>query len=321
NAIAVHAAVGGSTNSLLHLPALAREVGLDVTIDDFDRIHRQVPVLANAKTTGRYPVEYLWYAGGVPAVMLEIRDLLHLDCLTVTGKTLGENLEDIEKSSFFYETRGYLNNVKVPVHEIIRPRDDAFGPEGGIAVLRGNLAPGGAVIKHFSVPKEMHVHVGPARVYDTEETAVQALLDRAVKPGDVVIIRYEGPRANGMPEMYYATTILAATPELSASCAIVTDGRYSGAAKGPAVGHVSPEALDGGPLALVEEGDLIEINVPERRLAVVGTQAGRLTPEQVDTLLADRRAHWTAPPNRHERGILGLYARIAASPAEGAYLV
>ncbi|MGN6696732.1 MAG: dihydroxy-acid dehydratase [Thermomicrobiales bacterium] len=321
NAIAVHAAVGGSTNSLLHLPALAREVGLDVTIDDFDRIHRQVPVLANAKTTGRYPVEYLWYAGGVPAVMLEIRDLLHLDCLTVTGKTLGENLEDIEKSSFFYETRGYLNNVKVPVREIIRPRDDAFGPEGGIAVLRGNLAPGGAVIKHFSVPKEMHVHVGPARVYDTEETAVQALLDRAVKPGDVVIIRYEGPRANGMPEMYYATTILAATPELSASCAIVTDGRYSGAAKGPAVGHVSPEALDGGPLALVEEGDLIEINVPERRLAVVGTQAGRLTPEQVDTLLAGRRAHWTAPPNRHDRGILGLYARIAASPAEGAYLV
>jgi dihydroxy-acid dehydratase len=321
NAIAVHAAVGGSTNSMLHLPALAREVGLDVTIDDFDRIHRQVPVLANAKTTGRYPVEYLWYAGGVPAVMLEIRDLLHLDCLTVTGKTLGENLDDIEQSSFFYETRGYLNNVKVPVREIIRPREDAFGPEGGIAVLRGNLAPGGAVIKHFSVPKEMHVHVGPARVYDTEDAAVKALLDRAVKPGDVVIIRYEGPRANGMPEMYYATTILAATPELSASCAIVTDGRYSGAAKGPAVGHVSPEALDGGPLALVEEGDLIEINVPERRLAVVGTHEGQLAAAQVDALLAARRARWTAPPNRHQRGILGLYARIAASPADGAYLV
>jgi dihydroxy-acid dehydratase len=321
NAIAVHAAVGGSTNSMLHLPALAREVGLDVTIDDFDRIHRQVPVLANAKTTGRYPVEYLWYAGGVPAVMLEIRDLLHLDCLTVTGKTLGENLDDIEQSSFFYETRGYLNNVKVPVREIIRPREDAFGPEGGIAVLRGNLAPGGAVIKHFSVPKEMHVHVGPARVYDTEDAAVKALLDRAVKPGDVVIIRYEGPRANGMPEMYYATTILAATPELSASCAIVTDGRYSGAAKGPAVGHVSPEALDGGPLALVEEGDLIEINVPERRLAVVGTHEGQLAATQVDALLAARRARWTAPPNRHQRGILGLYARIAASPADGAYLV
>src|SRR5215212_9288768 len=187
NAIAVHAAVGGSTNSLLHLPVLAREVGLDVTIDDFDRIHRRVPVLANAKTTGRYPVEYLWYAGGVPAVMLEIRDLLHLDCLTVTGKTLGENLEEIERGSFFHETRGYLGNVKLPVREIIRPRDDPFGPEGGIAVLRGNLAPGGAVIKHFSVPKEMHVHVGPARVFDTEDRAVEALINREVKPGDVVV--------------------------------------------------------------------------------------------------------------------------------------
>jgi len=235
-------------------------------------------VLANAKTTGRYPVEYLWYAGGVPAVMLEIRDQLHLDCLTVTGRTLGENLEEIERGSFFHETRGYLGNVKVPVREIIRPRDDPFGPEGGIAVLRGNLAPGGAVIKHFSVPREMHVHTGPARVFDTEDAAVQALLDRAIKPGDLVVIRYEGPRANGMPEMYYATAIIAASPELTATCAIVTDGRYSGAAKGPAVGHVTPEALDGGPIALIEDGDMIEINVPERRLALVGTKDGALTP-------------------------------------------
>ena len=320
NAIAVHAAVGGSTNTLLHLPAIAREVGIDVTIDDFDRIHRRVPVLANAKTTGRYPVEYLWYAGGVPAVMLEIRDLLHLDCLTGTGKTLGENLEEIERGSFFHETRGYLGNVKVPVREIIRPRDDPFGPEGGIAVLRGNLAPGGAVVKHFSVPREMHVHTGPARVFDTEDAAVQALLDRAIKPGDLVVIRYEGPRANGMPEMYYATAIIAASPELTATCAIVTNGRYSGAAKGPAVGHVTPEALDGGPIALVEEGDLLEINVPERRLAVVGTREGPLSPEAVNALLAERRARWSPPPPRHRRGILSLYARAAASTSEGAYL-
>jgi dihydroxy-acid dehydratase len=320
NAIALHAAVGGSTNSLLHLPVIAREVGVELTIDDFDRIHRRVPVLANAKTTGKYPVEYLWYAGGVPAVMLEIRDLLHLDCLTVTGKTLGENLDEIERGSFFHETRGYLANVKVGVREVIRPRDDAFGPEGGIAVLRGNLAPGGAVIKHFSVPREMHVHIGPARVFDTEESAVQALLDRAVKPGDVVVIRYEGPRANGMPEMYYATAIIAASKELTATCAVVTDGRYSGAAKGPAVGHVAPEALDGGPIALVEEGDLIEIDIPERRLAVVGTREGRLSPEQVDALLAERRARWVRPPRRHQRGILSLYAQVAASPSDGAYL-
>jgi len=320
NAIAVHAAVGGSTNALLHLPAIAREAGIDITIDDFDRIHRRVPVLANAKTTGRYPVEYLWYAGGVPAVMLEIKELLHLDCLTVTGKTLGENLEEIERGAFFFETRGYLANVKVDVREIIRPRSDPFGPEGGIAILRGNLAPGGAVIKHFSVPKEMHVHVGPARVYDTEDRAVEALINREVKPGDVVVIRYEGPKANGMPEMYYATAIIAASKELTATTAVVTDGRYSGAAKGPAVGHVTPEALDGGPIALVEEGDLIEINVPERRLAIVGTREGRLGPEQVDHLLAERRQRWTRPKARHERGILSLYARVAASPADGAYL-
>src|SRR3712207_4293548 len=171
NAIAVHAAVGGSTNSLLHLPAIAREAGVDVTIDDFDRIHRRVPVLANAKTTGRYPVEYLWHAGGVPAVVLEVRDFLTLDCLTVTGKTLGENLDEVEAGTFVFETRGCLANVKVDRQEIIRPREDPCGPEGGLAVLRGNLAPGGAVIKHFSVPREMHVHTGPARVFDTEDRA------------------------------------------------------------------------------------------------------------------------------------------------------
>jgi dihydroxy-acid dehydratase len=320
NAIVLHAAVGGSTNALLHLPAIARERGIDLTIDDFDRIHRRVPVLANAKTTGRYPVEYLWYAGGVPAVMLELKDELHLDCLTVTGHTLGENLAAIEASSFFFETRGFLANVKVDAREIIRPRGDPFGPEGGVAVLRGNLAPGGAVIKHFSVPKEMHVHVGPARVFDAEDNAVEALIQRQIKPGDVVVIRYEGPRANGMPEMYYATAIIAASKELTASCAVVTDGRYSGAAKGPAVGHVTPEALDGGPLALVEDGDLIEIDVPERRLAIVGTAAGRLEPAAVDRLLAERRTRWQRPKPRHDRGILSLYARVAASPADGAYL-
>ncbi len=320
NAIMLHAAVGGSTNSLLHLPVIAREVGVEITIDDFDRIHRQVPVLANAKTTGKYPVEYMWYAGGVPAVMMEIRDLLHLDCMTVTGRTLGENLEEVERSRFFAETRGYLMNVKVPKEEIIRPRDDAFGPEGGVAVLRGNLAPGGAVIKHFSVPKAMHVHVGPARVFDNEDSAVAALIARVVQPGDVVVIRYEGPKANGMPEMYYATAIIAASIELTATCAVVTDGRYSGAAKGPAVGHVTPEAMDGGPLALVEEGDLIEINVPERRLAIVGTRDGSLTLEEMDTLLLARRAQWVPPPAKHTKGILGLFARTAASTADGAYI-
>ena len=320
NAIMLHAAIGGSTNALLHLPVIAREVGIDITLDDFDRIHRRVPVLANAKTTGRYPVEYLWYAGGVPAVMLELRDLLHLDCLTVTGKTLGENLADVERSNFFAETRGYLNNVKVRREEVLRPLADPFGPEGGIAVLRGNLAPGGAVVKYFSVPDEMHIHIGPARVFDTEDTAVEALLARQVQPGDVVVIRYEGPRANGMPEMYFATTIIAADPALSATTAILTDGRFSGAAKGPAVGHVTPEALDGGPIALLEDGDLVEIHIPQRRLALVGVEGRMLEPDEVERVLAARRARWVSPPSRHTTGILSLYSRVARGADAGGSL-
>jgi dihydroxy-acid dehydratase len=318
NAIMIHAAVGGSTNMLLHLPVIAREAGVEITIDDFDRIHRQVPVLANVKTTGRYPVEYFWYAGGVPAVMLELRDMLHLDCLTVTGKTVGENLQEIEQSRFFAERLGYLHNVKVTRREIIRPRSDPFGPDGGIAVLRGNLAPEGAVIKAFSVPKQMHTHVGPARVFDFEDQAIEALRQRKVNAGDVLVIRYEGPRANGMPEMYFASSIIAADPVLNTTTALITDGRYSGAMKGPCVGHVAPEALNGGPIALVEDNDLIEIHIPERRLAIVGAQGQQLSAEQVDQLLARRRARWTPPQPRHANGILSLYARAASSASEGA---
>ncbi|HYK28284.1 MAG TPA: dihydroxy-acid dehydratase [Streptosporangiaceae bacterium] len=319
NAIILHAAVGGSTNALLHLPVIAREAGIDVGIDDFDRIHRRVPVLANVKTTGRYPVEYFWYAGGVPAIMLELREMLHLNCLTVTGKTVGENLDEVEQSPFFMAERlGYLRNVKVEPDEIIRPRSDPFGTDGGVAVLYGNLAPGGAMIKAFSVPAEMHVHTGRARVFDFEEEAVHALVGRKVTPGDVLVIRYEGPRANGMPEMYYATAILSADPVLNSTTAIVTDGRYSGAMRGPCIGHVAPEAIDGGPIALVEEDDLIEINIPERRLAVVGTGGERKPPDVIEKTLAARRDIWKPPRPRHDTGILSLYARVARGAAEGA---
>src|SRR5205807_2063338 len=187
-------------------------------------------------------------------------------------------------------------------------------------VLRGNLAPSGAVVKYFSVPDEMHVHVGPARVFDFEDSATEALLARQVHPGEVVVIRYEGPRANGMPEMYYATAIIAADPALSTTTAVVTDGRYSGAAKGPAVGHVTPEALDGGPIALIENGDLIEIHIPDRRLALVGVGGRALEPDQVEQLLAARQAAWVQPPTRHPTGILSLYSRVARGADAGGSL-
>jgi len=324
NAIIVHAATGGSTNALLHLPAIAYEAGIDITIDDFDRIHRLVPVLANVKTTGLYPVEYFWYAGGLPRLMLELRDVLHLDCLTVTGKTVGENLAEIEKSRFFEERIGYLRNYKINREEIIRPRSRPFGEGGGIAILRGNIAPGGAMIKSFSVPKEMHVHTGPARVFDTEDEALDSLIGRhgarKIAPGEVVVIRYEGPRANGMPEMYFASAIIAADPALNHTTALITDGRYSGAMKGPCVGHVTPEAIDNGPLALVENDDLIEINIPERRVGIVGIGKKLTEPEEVERTLGDRRLRWTPPPVRHNRGILALYSRVASGSSQGALL-
>ena len=320
NAVVLHAAVGGSTNALLHLPAVARELGIDIGIADFDRIHRRVPVLANVKTTGKYPVEYFYYAGGVPKVMLELGDLLHLDCITVTGKTLGENLDDIAGSTFFDERLGYLRNYRIPATEIIRPRGEPFAREGGLAILTGNIAPEGAMIKSFTVPEDMHVHVGPARVFDREADCLEALKRHAIVPGDVMVIRYEGPRGNGMPEMYFASAVLDADPVLGQSTALVTDGRYSGAMKGPCIGHVSPEAADGGPIALVDEGDLIEINIPERKLGLVGLHGHRATEEEIARALEDRRARWSPPPPRHTSGILSLYGQVATTASSGASL-
>jgi dihydroxy-acid dehydratase len=320
NAIAVHAAVGGSTNALIHLPAMAHEIGIDLTIDDFDRIHRRVPVLANVKTTGKYPVEYFYYCGGVPRVMMEISDLLHLDCMTVTGKTVGENLEEIRHSFFFEERLGYLRNYKIQPTEIIRTRAEPFGTEGGIAILRGNIAPDGAMIKAFTVPKEMHVHTGPARVFDGEQACLDALRRSAIKSGDVMVIRYEGPRANGMPEMYFASAVLSADPVLGRTTALITDGRYSGAMQGPSIGHVSPEAIDGGPIALVEDDDLIEINIPERKLAMVGVHGRRAADSEIARVLAERRARWTPKASRHHTGILGLFSRVATEAASGGEL-
>src|SRR5262249_1655405 len=211
--------------------------------------------------------------------------------------------------------------VKIRRDEIIRPRDEPFASDGGIAILRGNIAPDGAMVKTFSVPEEMHVHIGPARVFEDEPDAIDALVERRIRPGDVMVIRYEGPHANGMPEMYFAAAILSSDPELSHTTAIVTDGRYSGAMRGPCIGHVAPEALDGGPVALIEEKDRIELNVPERRLAVVGVDGEPRDEDEITGILAERRARWSPRPPRHAHGILALYERIASDASHGASLL
>lgn len=318
NAMILHAAVGGSLNAVMHLPAIAREVDIRITPEQFDAIHRRVPVLVDAKTGGHFPTELFWYAGGVPAVMDQIKDLLHLDALTVTGRTVGENLEAWQSDPFREMAAAFLANFKAQPEDVIRPRHKPMKPQGGLAILKGNLAPGGAAVKASACVPQMHQFTGRARVYDGESAAVQAIIRKEILPGDCVVIRYQGPKAAGMPEMFFASELIGSDLRLSASVALVTDGRYSGATKGPAVGYLEPEALDGGPLALVEEGDAIRIDIPERRIDIVGAAGTALSPAEVAALLAKRRAAWQRPALPRARGALGLYQRLANGAMHGA---
>ncbi len=320
NAIIVHAAISGSTNALLHLPAIAHEFGIEIDADTFETIHKDAHFLLDVRPSGRWPSEFVYYAGGVPAIMEELRPLLHLDAMTVTGKTLGENLDDLKNSGYYEKCAEYLKRTGLQKEDIIRPYDRPLGSDGTTAILRGNLAPFGAVVKHSAVPKEMHKAILRARPFDCEEDAIAAVLSHAIQPGDAVFIRYEGPKGSGMPEMFYTTEAIASDEQLGRSIALITDGRFSGASKGPAIGHVSPEAAEGGPIALVEENDLIEIDIPGRKLAIVGVQGQRKTPEEMEHILAARKAAWIPHPPRYEKGVLKIYSEHAVSPMKGGYM-
>lgn len=320
NLIMVHGAISGSTNSLLHIPAIAREFGIEMSADDFDRLHRGAHYLLNVRPAGEWPAQFFYYAGGVPRIMEEIKSMLHLDVMTVTGKTLGENLEDLKNNGYYEKCGRYLEKWNLKREDIIRPFDQAFGTDGSIAILHGNLAPEGAVVKHTVVPREMFQATLKARPFDCEEDAIHAVLTHEVKPGDAVIIRYEGPKGSGMPEMFYTTEAIASDPELGASIALITDGRFSGASKGPAIGHVSPEAAVGGPIALIEEGDLIQINIPERSLSIVGIAGKKMEPAEVDAVLAERRAAWKPKANRYTSGTLKFFTEHAVSAIQGGYM-
>jgi dihydroxy-acid dehydratase len=326
NAILVHAAISGSTNALLHLPAIAHELGIEIDGETFDRLHRGAKYLLDIRPAGRWPAELFYYAGGVPAIMEEIRGVLHLDARTVTGKTLGENLEELKNNGFYERCARWLEkaNQKYGLHltraDIIRPASAPIGTDGSIAVLKGNLAPQGAVIKHTACPKEMFHAVLHARPFDSEEECLNAVLHHQVQKGDAVFIRYEGPHGSGMPEMFYTSEAISSDPELGRSIALITDGRFSGASTGPVIGHCSPEAQVGGPIALVEEGDLIEIDIPARTLAIVGIAGERKTPEEINATLAQRRKKWTPKPRKYQRGVLRLFSEHAASPIKGAWL-
>jgi dihydroxy-acid dehydratase len=295
NATRACLAFGGSTNAMLHLPAIAAEVGVAVTPDDFDRLSRVTPLLAKFKPASRYNITDFHEAGGVRGLLLQLKPLLHLDCPTVGGDSLGTLLAEFD-------------SVAPPRGEIIADLQRPLAAEGGLAVLRGTLAPDGAVVKTSGVEPAMHRHRGPARVFDSEEELRDALEARQVQPGDVLVIRYEGPRGGpGMRELSIPAAMLVGMG-LGSSVAMVTDGRYSGATRGPCIGHVCPEAAVGGPLALAADGDLIEIDLSARRLDLLVAR------EELER----RRDNWPGPPPREVRGYLATYQRLVGGADRGA---
>lgn len=297
NALTMDMALGCSTNSVLHLPAIAHDAGVMIDLDLVNVISSRTPNLCKLSPAGPHHMEDLYEAGGVQAVMKELakKNLLNLDQLTVAGKTIGEICEMADD----------------PIdREVIRPIDEPYKQTGGIAVLRGNLAPDGAVVKQSAVATEMMVHQGPARVFESEDQAYQAILEGKIKKKDVIIIRYEGPRGGpGMKEMLSPTAAIAGMG-LDKDVALITDGRFSGATRGASIGHVSPEAMAAGPIALVEEGDIISINIPEGRLDLLVD----------DSVLEERKRKWKAPEARFKSGYLARYARMVTSANTGAVL-
>jgi dihydroxy-acid dehydratase len=296
NAIAVVMALGGSTNAVLHLLAIAREAEVELSLDDFDRIGRRVPHVADTKPGGRYFMTDLDRVGGVPVVLRELLEAGHLhgDALTVTGRSLADEIAALDPPA--------------PDGDVVHPMDRPIHLDGGLAILRGSLAPDGAVVKVAGIPPEQHEFEGPARVFDGEAAAMEAVLTGRIVDGDVIVIRYEGPKGGpGMREML-AVTAAVKGAGLGSTVALLTDGRFSGATHGFCIGHVAPEATDGGPIALVREGDRIRIDVPQRTIDVLVD----------DAELATRREGWEPLPPRYTRGVLHKYARTVRSASEGA---
>jgi dihydroxy-acid dehydratase len=296
NALSVDMAIGCSTNTVVHLLAIAHEAGVALDLESIDKVSRKTPNLCRISPAGSCHLEDLDRAGGIPALMAELAEgkLLETACLTVTGRTVSENLQ----------------GCCVTDRDVIRPLEDPYFPEGGLAVLFGNLAPEGAVVKQSAVDGAMLRHEGPARVFDSEEAATAAILDGKIGAGDVIVIRYEGPKGGpGMREMLTPTSALAGMG-LDAKAALITDGRFSGATRGASIGHISPEAMTGGPIAAIRNGDTISIDIPAKRIDV------RLSPDE----LSARLDGWQPPQREVPRGYLERYAQMVTSASTGAIL-
>jgi dihydroxy-acid dehydratase len=316
NAIIVHSAIGGSTNATLHLPAIAKEMGITISADLFDEINHKIPHLGNINPSGKHLTESFWFAGGVPYVQLLLKDYLHLDVMTVTGKTLGENLTDLQQSGFFERNLGYLANYGLTRDEVIFPIEKAK-EVGSIAVLKGNIAKEGCVIKYSACIPSMLKHKGKARVFNSEEAAHDAVVKGNINPYEIIVIRYEGPRGSGMPELLMTTEAIVCDERLNGTVALITDGRFSGATRGAAIGHVSPEAARGGEIAFVEDGDIISYDVKNRTINVVGIDGKELPLNEIAKIFEERKKKGVIPrPPR--KGLYKRYTENASSAIEGA---
>lgn len=311
NALVVHAAAGGSTNAMLHLPALAGELGLEFSWDQVRQVNDETPWIVNLRPSGEHTADLLWYAGGVPRIMLAIRERLHLDVMTVTGQTLGENLDRYGVGRWGDREEG-LVKYGIGIEDVVRPIESPQEPRGSLGVLSGNIAPRGAVVKRSAVAPEMHCFEGTVRIFDGQQQALDAVIGGRVESGEVIVVRYEGPRASGMPEMFYLTAAIASDEQLVGSVALVTDGRFSGATRGPCIGHVSPEAAAGGPIAVLREGDRVRIDLEKGAIDLVipGEDAAAELRQRLEQL-----PPWKGP---ERKGLLGLYAKLAGTADTGA---
>lgn len=317
NAITIHSAIGGSTNAAIHLPSIALELGIVIEPELFDEINHRIPHIGNIDPSGDHLTEAFWFAGGIPMVQWMLRDKLHLDVMTVTGHTLGENLEMLRKDGFFERYIGYLHNYGLDREDVILPLEKVRDI-GSVAILKGNLAPEGAIVKYSACRPEMRKHTGPARVFNCEEDAYAAVVKGSIDPGDIVVIRYEGPRGSGMPEMLMTTEAIVCDEKLNGMVSLVTDGRFSGATRGAAIGHVCPEAAAGGPIAFLEEGDLISYDTEERKLNITGIHGVPMTPEEVERVLRERTEKGGILPRPERKGIFKRYTQHALSAMKGA---
>lgn len=320
NAMVVHAAIGGSTNFLLHLPAIAAEVDLTIDARELQSINEAVPFLLDTRPTGRLPANLFWHAGGVRRVMWEVREHLDLDALSATGRRWRDELDDWVGSGGLTADDDVLLRRGLTAEDVIRPMRRPLDRRGAIVVLTGNLAPDGAVTKRSAVAPEARRLTGRALVFESQEDALAAIVARVPQPGHVIVIRNEGPRGSGMPEQYYVTSAIDADPELSHTTALVTDGRFSGASKGPCVGHVSPEAAVGGPLAVVRDGDYVLVDMDSGQLDLLGEDGDSeeaLSPDRGCVLLAARLVEWRPASRPQGTSVLAMYRATAGSAARG----